>query len=194
MLADRLVSLYRQARADDWRWFEDRLTYSNARLPHALLVTGKALPDPDMVRIGLESLAWLAELQGLEAGYFVPIGSNGFHVRGGERARFDQQPVEAHSMVSACLKAFRLTGEAKWYEEAERTFEWFLGRNDLGLPLVDPRTGACRDGLQPDRVNANQGAESTLAYLMSLAEMRLARLTVDSTTTPARQADVPQAT
>ena len=97
-------------------------------------------------------------------------------------------------MVSACLKAFRLTGEAKWYEEAERTFEWFLGRNDLGLALVDPRTGACRDGLLPDRVNANQGAESTLSYLMSLAEMRLARLTVDSTTTPARQADVPQAT
>jgi glycosyltransferase involved in cell wall biosynthesis len=179
-LAARLVSLYRRTRTDDWRWFEDCLAYSNARLPHALLITGDDLPATEMTHIALEALTWLAELQRADTDHFVPIGSNGFYPRGGARARFDQQPVEAHSMVSACLRAFRVTGEAKWYEEAQRAFEWFLGRNDLGLPMIEPRTGACHDGLHPDRVNANRGAEATLSYLMSLAEMHLARQIIDS--------------
>ena len=107
-------------------------------------------------------------------GHFVPIGSNGFYQRGGERARFDQQPVEAQAMVSACLEAYRITGDKSWRKEARRAFEWFLGRNDLNLPLYDPTTGGCRDGLHPDRPNENQGAESTLAFLQSLLELRLA--------------------
>ncbi|UCG33508.1 MAG: glycosyltransferase family 4 protein [Phycisphaerales bacterium] len=191
-LTDRLVKLYGQIRRDDWRWFEDSLTYSNARLPHALLVTGDALRNDDMIHMALESLEWLAQTQHPDGNHFVPIGTNGFYRRGGDRARFDQQPVEAHATVSACLKAFRTTGEEKWYQQAERAFEWFLGRNDLGLPLIDARTGACHDGLHPDRVNANQGAESTLSYLMSLAEMRLARQTVLPTRSETRHAEEPR--
>jgi hypothetical protein len=109
-----------------------------------------------------------------DGGYFVPIGSNGFFVRGKERARFDQQPVEACATISACLTAYAATGDTNWYAEAERTFEWFMGRNDLDAPLYDPRTGGCHDALHAERVNANQGAESTLSYLLSLTDMRLA--------------------
>jgi hypothetical protein len=107
----------------------------------------------------------------------VPIGSNGFYQKGGERARFDQQPVEAQTMVSACLEAYRITKDKRWHKEARRAFEWFLGRNDLNLPIYDPTTGGCRDGLHPDRPNNNQGAESTLAFLQSLLELRLAEQT-----------------
>ncbi len=134
------------------------------------------MPNKDMTEAGLESLGWLADLQRADAGggHFVPIGSNGFYQRGGERARFDQQPVEAQAMVSACLEAYRVTGDKRWRKEARRAFEWFLGRNDLNLPIYDPTTGGCRDGLHPDRPNENQGAESTLAFLQSLLELRLA--------------------
>jgi hypothetical protein len=129
-----------------------------------------------MTEAGLESLNWLADLQrsDTEGKHFVPIGSNGFYPQGGERARFDQQPVEAQAMVSACLAAHRITGEKGWHKEARRAFEWFLGRNDLHLPVYDPTTGGCRDGLHSDRPNENQGAESTLAFLQSLLELRLA--------------------
>jgi hypothetical protein len=127
-----------------------------------------------MIDAGLESLNWITELHRADAGHFVPIGSNGFYKDGGERARFDQQPVEAQTMVSACLEAFRITGDKFWNKEAHRAFEWFLGRNDLNLPIYDPTTGGCRDGLHSDRLNENQGAESTLAFLQSLLELRLA--------------------
>lgn len=127
-----------------------------------------------MIDAGLESLNWLVDLHRADAGHFVPIGSNGFYQKDGERARFDQQPVEAQTMVSACLEAFRITGDKFWNKEARRAFEWFLGRNDLNLPIYDPTTGGCRDGLHSDRVNENQGAESTLAFLQSLLELRLA--------------------
>jgi glycosyltransferase involved in cell wall biosynthesis len=175
-LAGRLLSQYKDNRADGWNWYENRLTYCNAALPHAMLVCGQSLSNPAMTEAGLESLAWLAELQhaDTEGKHFVPIGSNGFYQKGGERARFDQQPVEAQAMVSACLEAQRVTREKYWYTEARRAFEWFLGRNDLHLPVYDPTTGGCRDGLHPDRPNENQGAESTLAFLQSLLELRLA--------------------
>jgi len=175
-LAGRLLRLYQQCRTDDWRWYEDRLTYCNAVLPHAMLLSGRWLGDDAIVGAGFESLEWLAALQRSTptGGHFVPIGSNGFYVQGGERARFDQQPVEAQNMAAACLEAYRITGEQQWRREARRAFEWFLGRNDLNLPVYDPNTGGCNDGLHPDRLNANQGAESTLAFLQILLEMRLA--------------------
>lgn len=173
-LAGRLLALYKHHRLEEWRWFEDRLTYCNAALSHALLLCGQSIPQNAMADAGLESLRWLADLQRVEAGHFVPIGSNGFYPRGGSRARFDQQPVEAQAMVSACLEAARITGDKLWRKEARRAFEWFLGRNDLNLPIYDPTSGGCRDGLHPDRPNENQGAESTLAFLQSLLEMRLA--------------------
>ena len=175
-LAGRLLALYQANRSEPWRWFEQGLSYCNAALPHALLLCGQWIPNGTMSDAALESLAWLADIQRDKAngGHFVPIGSNGFYQRGGERARFDQQPVEAQAMVSACLEAHRITGDRSWYKEARRAFDWFLGGNDLSLPLYDPTTGGCRDGLHPDRPNENQGAESSLAFLQSLLELRLA--------------------
>jgi glycosyltransferase involved in cell wall biosynthesis len=176
-LAGRLLRLYQSNRLEDWRWFERKLTYCNAALSHALLICGRSIPNSAMTDAGLESLNWLASLQCASEGHFVPIGSNGFYEFGSERARFDQQPIEAQAMVSACLEAFRITGDKRWNKEALRAFEWFLGRNDLKLPLYDATTGGCRDGLHPDRPNENQGAESTLAFLQSLLELRLAEQT-----------------
>jgi len=176
-LAGRLLKLYHNNRSEDWCWFERKLTYCNAALPHALIICGRSIPNSAMSDAGLESLQWLAELQLAGNGHFVPIGSNGFYPYGSDRARFDQQPIEAQAMVSACLEAFRITGDKRWNKEARLAFEWFLGRNDLKLPLYDATTGGCRDGLHPDRPNENQGAESTLAFLQSLLELRLAEQT-----------------
>jgi glycosyltransferase involved in cell wall biosynthesis len=173
-LAGRLLMLYQSNRLDDWHWYEDELSYCNAVLSHAMLMCGQWIPNKAMTEAGLESLTWLANLQRADAGYFVPIGSSGFYKRHGERARFDQQPVEAQTTASACLEAYRSTGDERWRKEARRAFDWFLGRNDLNLPLYDPTTGGCRDGLHRDRPNENQGAESTLAFLQTLLELRLA--------------------
>jgi len=176
-LAGRLLKLYESNRLEEWRWFERKLTYCNAALSHALLVCGRSIPNKAMTDAGLESLHWLADLHRAGNGHFVPIGSNGFYPFENERARFDQQPIEAQAMVSVCLEAFRITKDKYWNKEARRAFEWFLGRNDLKLPLYDATTGGCRDGLHPDRTNQNQGAESTLAFLQSLLELRLAEQT-----------------
>ncbi len=175
-LARRLMALYQVHRSDEWCWYEDVLTYCNAVMPHAVLMCGQTIPNNAMTEAGLESLRWLADVQSADGagGHFVPIGSNGFFQRGGKRARFDQQPVEAQAMVSACLEAGRITEADRWRKQARRAFEWFLGRNDLNCPIYDPTTGGCRDGLHPDRPNQNQGAESTLAFLQALLELRLA--------------------
>ena len=175
-LAGKLLALYEKCRLDEWRWYEHELSYCNAALAQAMLMCGQWIPNKAMTKAGLESLTWLIKLQRSDTngGHFVPIGSNGFYKRNGERARFDQQPVEAQATASACLEAFRITGDKKWRREARRAFEWFLGRNDLSIPVYDPTTGGCRDGLHPDRANENQGAESTLAFLQTLLELRLA--------------------
>ncbi|MFC1925810.1 glycosyltransferase family 4 protein [Chloroflexota bacterium] len=172
-LSVRLLKMYKSHASDEWRWYEDKLTYCNAALPHALLICGHAIPNAAMTEAGLESLSWLASLQHADTGHFIPIGSNGFYTQGGERALFDQQPVEAQAMVSACIEAYRITLDKRWLKEARLVFQWFLGRNILNLPVYDPTTGGCRDGLHPDRVNENQGAESTLAFLQSLLELRI---------------------
>lgn len=173
-LAARLLQIYQTTSSESWLWYEDGLTYCNAVLPQAMLMCGQWIPNNAMTEAGLESLGWLADLQRADTagGHFVPIGSNGFYQRGGERVRFDQQPIEAQAMISACLEAYRSTGDERWRKEARRAFEWFLGRNDLNLPVYDPTTGGCRDGLHPDRPNENQGAESTLAFLQALLELR----------------------
>jgi glycosyltransferase involved in cell wall biosynthesis len=171
-LTSRLVNIYEQTAAGDWHWFEPKASYDNAKLSHSLILSGRWANNPRALEIGLESLRWLAEIKRSPAGHFRPIGSNGFYTRGGEAADFDQQPLEAHAMVSACIEAFRATEDHYWLDEAHLAFEWFLGRNDLGLPLYDAASGGCRDGLHEDRVNQNQGAESTLAFLLSLAEMQ----------------------
>jgi glycosyltransferase involved in cell wall biosynthesis len=171
VLTAKLVDLWHAHATDDWPWFEPAATYDNARLCQALIMSGRWMPHPEALEIGLKSLHWLASIQRTQAGHFRPIGSNGFYSKDGARADFDQQPVEAQAMVSACLEAFLNTRDPLWTVEAKRAFEWFLGRNDLGLPLYDSTTGGCGDGLHSDRVNANQGAESSLAFQLSLAEM-----------------------
>lgn len=143
-----------------------------------------------MLETGLKSLRWLVKHQTSDTGSFRPIGSNGFYSRGGERALFDQQPIEAQATVSACIEAYRATQDASWVVEARRAFEWFLGRNDLGLTLHDPSTGGCRDGLHVDRVSHNQGAESTLAFLLALAEMQALQNTLTSFKDPRRHSYV----
>jgi glycosyltransferase involved in cell wall biosynthesis len=174
VLAERLLGLFRRTSDSKWPWFEDRLTYSNARLPQALIVSGTWMEHEEMRAAGTRSLQWLAEIQCSEDGYFAPIGSNGFYRRGARKALFDQQPVEACAMVSACLEAGRLTGELPWAQHARRAFSWFLGQNHLQQSLYDPTTGGCRDGMHTDRMNENQGAESTLSFLLALADMRSA--------------------
>jgi len=172
-LSRRLLEMYESIRRPDWKWFENVLAYGNARLPQALLVVGSACSDDRMVSAGLESLDWLSQTQHCETnGHFVPIGSQGFYRQDGAKARFDQQPLEAAGAVSACLQAYRVTDDSRWRNEAWSAFNWFLGDNDLQLPLYDSATGGCRDGLHPDRANENQGAESTLSFLMALLEMR----------------------
>jgi glycosyltransferase involved in cell wall biosynthesis len=173
VLAGRLLDLYESIRHPDWKWFENVLAYGNARLPQAMLLVGAVCSDDRMLTAGLEALEWLTETQRCETnGHFVPIGSQGFYREGHEKARFDQQPIEACGAVSACLQAYRITGESRWHNEAWSAFNWFLGDNDLQVPLYDSVTGGCRDGLHPERANENQGAESTLSFLMALLEMR----------------------
>src|SRR5450759_908214 len=179
-LTSRLMELFERTAQPDWRWFQEDLTYDNAKLPHALILTGRTTGQQAVLERGLQALRWLTELQISEKGHFRSIGTNGFYRRGGMRANFDQQPIEAHAMVSACLEAYRATSDLWWYEQAQRAFDWFIGWNDLGLELYSPSTGGCRDGLHVDRVNRNQGAESTLAFLLSLAEMHLAQIMLSS--------------
>jgi len=174
VLTLKLIGLWKNCATENWPWFESSATYENARLCQALLLSGQWMPHAEALKIGLESLGWLASVQKTQAGHFRPIGSNGFYERDGAHAYFDQQPVETQAMVSACLEAFRATQDESWSREAKRAFEWFLGRNDLGLPLYDSSSGGCSDGLHQDRVNENQGAESTLAFHLSLVEMNYA--------------------
>jgi glycosyltransferase involved in cell wall biosynthesis len=174
-LTGRLISIFDQVAGPDWAWFEDGLSYDNAKLPHALIVSGMGTGRKKVVDRGIEALRWLVDIQTSPRGKLRPIGSNGFYRRHGARAVFDQQPLEAQATLSACLEAHRATFDPWWYEQAQRAFDWFLGWNDLGEQLYCPQSGGCRDGLHADRSNENQGAESTLAFLLSVTEMRLAQ-------------------
>lgn len=174
VLTLKLLGCWKSCATENWPWFESTATYDNARLCQALILSGQSMPHPEALEIGLRSLGWLVSVQRTQAGHFRPIGSNGYYARDGAHADFDQQPMEAHAMVSTCLEAFRATHDASWSHEAKRAFEWFLGRNDLGLPLYDSSTGGCADGLHQDRISENQGAESTLAFHLARAEMTYA--------------------
>lgn len=171
VLGERLWKSWLWNRGDRWPWFEPILSYDNARISQALILAAFDAEQSEMLAAGLESLEWLMRIQSGPKGEFAAIGSNGFYPRGGKRAHFDQQPIEAWASVSACLTAHRITHEAKWMSEAKRAFRWFLGENMLGKPVCDEATGGCSDGLHSDRVNRNQGAESTLAYLCSQVEL-----------------------
>jgi glycosyltransferase involved in cell wall biosynthesis len=176
-LAERLAALLHLCQSADWIWFEDRLTYDNARLPQALMLTGMATGASHLTQAGLASLRWLLAMQTSPAtatspGHFRPVGSNGFLlVSRGAPMAFDQQPVEACATIAACLAAQQAQPDVLWPAHAHAALAWFLGRNDLGLPLVDVPTGSCRDGLHPDRANENRGAESVVSWLLALADM-----------------------
>ena len=158
--------------SEDWPWFEDVLTWGNARVPQALLLCGEWLFESKMVETALHVLDWLTRVQtDPETGHFTPVGCDGWYPRYGEKARFDQQPLEAAAMIDACLEAHRHTREDRWLRTADRCLNWYLGDNDLRVPLYDPHTGGCYDGLEPQGVNVNQGAESTLAWLLALLSM-----------------------
>jgi glycosyltransferase involved in cell wall biosynthesis len=172
-LADRLLDVYERSQSETWQWFERSLSYSNARLSQALMIVGWRTGNKRMIEVGSKTLRWLtAEQHRSRPHIFVPIGSRGFYEAGGTKARFDQQPVEACATISACVQAYRLTHEKYWADDARCAFEWFLGTNDLQVPRYDAKTGGWRDGLHPDRVNQNQGAESSLSFLMALLEMQ----------------------
>jgi hypothetical protein len=179
-LTSALMERYANNASEHWEWFENFVSYDNAKLPHALILSGRRMNNGAMLETGLKALRWLVKLQTSNTGSFRPIGSNGFYPRGKPRAQFDQQPVEAQATVAACSSAYQATGDALWVIEARRAFEWFLGRNDLGLALYDAGTGGCRDGLQVDRLNPNEGAESTLAFLIALADMQALQNSITS--------------
>ena len=171
ILADRLFVQFKEHGTTDWPWLEDALNYANAKLPQALILSGKRMQRSDMVDMGLSSLKWLLAIQ-TNSHHFAPIGSNGWYQKGGKRTRFDQQPIEAKAMVDACVEAYNITRDRQWFENSVMCFNWFLGHNDLNMPLYDPKTGGCRDGLMVDGINQNQGAESTLAWLLSLLTLQ----------------------
>jgi glycosyltransferase involved in cell wall biosynthesis len=176
VLAEKLFNQFKNNTTDDWPWPENALNYANGKLPHALLLSGDRMQRNDMIVLGLHALKWLVAIQ-IEDNHFVPIGSNGWYEKGGPRARFDQQPVEANAMIEACVEAFKVTRDRFWSEKAVMCFNWYLGHNDLNMSLYDPKTGGCRDGLMADGINQNQGAESSLAWLLSL--MTLQKLNAD---------------
>ncbi len=172
ILAEKLLAAAIAVETDDWVWFEDELAYDNARLPQALIATGVATRNQDLIDAGMRALRWLMTVQSSPQGNFRPVGTESF---GNARIRplpFDQQPVEAAATISACLAAWNVTRDSEWAAGATSAFAWFLGRNDLATPLADIDTGSCRDGLHPDRANENRGAESVLSYLLALVEMR----------------------
>ncbi len=184
-LADRLFQQYRQNATDDWPWIEDIVTYANGKISQALIMSGRSQKNDEMMQAGLRSLAWLMKIQTDVKGYFVPIGNNGWYPRGGTKARFDQQPIEALNMIEACREAYEATNDAKWLTRAQRCLEWYLGRNDLNAPLYDHKTGGCCDGLQANGPNRNQGAESSLVCflaLLNLNQLRSRQISVEATT------------
>ncbi len=166
-LADRLAEHYDASCEGGWHWFQDTLTYANAKLPEALLLAYRATGEAALKRRGLEALSFLAE-KTYHDEQFDFIGNRGWYRRGERRAVFGQQPIEAGYMAEACTLAHEVTGEARYWTLAQAAVEWFFGRNRLGARLYDPETGACTDGFDEGGPNLNQGAESVIACLLGL--------------------------
>lgn len=173
-LATRVFELFKNNASDEWHWCENTATYANAILPHALIVAGKSIPNQEMYDTGIKALKWLLKVQTAPGGHLSIIGNKGWFDKDGNRSTFDQQPIEVKSLIDACLDIYIETGDKKWFEESERCLSWFLGHNDLGIPVCDYKTGGCGDGLESQGVNGNHGAESTLAWIISLINMHTA--------------------
>jgi glycosyltransferase involved in cell wall biosynthesis len=173
-LSEKLMQLFAKVAADDWYWCENMLAYDNARIPQALIVTGSYLDREDLFETGIKSLQWLIDIQtNPDGGHLSLIGNDGWYKRGGEKARYDQQPVDAAALVDACYQAFVLTGDDKWLSKTEWAFNWFFGSNDVHQSLYDFSDGSCFDGLQPGGLNQNQGAESVVSMLLALQRVHL---------------------
>ncbi len=170
-IARQLRTAFDRTAGSAWPWPEARVTYENALPVHALLRAGIQLDSPAMIQTGLDTLDWLIVAQTAPAGHFSPVG-NTWWPAGGTKPQFDQQPIEATAIVLASETAYRHTGDVKYRAAMERAYGWFLGRNDLGLDLADADRGTSYDGLTPTGANINQGAESTLMWLMALEHIR----------------------
>lgn len=183
ILADKLFALYKQNASDEWPWIEDLLGYANGKIAEALILSGRNMDRDEMLQAGLQSLEWLMTVQTDPKGHFVPVGNNGWYPKGGTKARFDQQPIEALNMIEAFREAYEVTNDSKWVSRAQCCMEWYLGHNDLNAPLYNDKTGGCSDGLSAYGPNRNQGAESTLACFLSmlhLNRMRSSQITVEA--------------
>jgi len=169
-LGDALVQRYEREAGPEWRWFEPRLTYDNAMLPLALFQVWSVTGDPTALRVARESLAFLESVC-FAQGHLTLIGNAGWYPSGGKRAIVDEQPIDAAAFVLAFDCAYTATGDSRYLARMRQSFEWFLGANRLGLSLYDLSTAGCRDGLEASGVNENQGAESTLSFLLALLTM-----------------------
>ncbi len=166
-----LLREYENNASSKWPWINDQLTYDNGKIPQALIASGQLLNNEKMKNAGLKCLDWLVGIQFDAANVFEAVGNHGWYPKGGNKARFDQQPIEAQSILEACLAAYRATGKKKWDDAARRCLDWFLGHNNMNVNLYDYNSGGCCDGLGADGANPNQGAEATLAWLLSLLMM-----------------------
>ena len=164
---DDQLALLEETRRPEWEWFEIVLAYDNARLPQGLICAGQALGRPELVARGIETLEWIVAKQTSPEGRFRAVGTESFHRPYAEPLQFDQQPLEAQATVDACVTAYEATGDTRWIAEAERAYAWYLGQNDLDLPLATTADGGCFDGLMPTGLNRNQGAESILALQLA---------------------------
>ena len=180
LAADGLVTQYEESKYPDWQWFEDALSYDNAVLPHALFVAGLRFDHKKYLKTAKNTCEFLLS-HTYKGDHFSFIGCNGWYERGGSRASFDQQPLEAASMVLMLRAAYDATQDERFLTLQRKAFDWFLGRNDLRIPIYDFRTKGCNDGLTPDGVNTNQGAESTLSFLLSLLAIVESYVIVDKT-------------
>jgi uncharacterized protein YyaL (SSP411 family) len=161
-----LVSLYEKYSSDEWRWFEEYMTYSNSKMPEALFHAYLATKNKRYLEIAESTLKFLSSIT-FENGIFAPIGHNGWYFKNGKKAYFDQQPVDAASMVQTLSLASRITKKEKYKRDAFTAFQWFLGKNYLNQMVYDESTGGCHDGIGKSSINFNQGAESTISYLMA---------------------------
>jgi glycosyltransferase involved in cell wall biosynthesis len=173
-LVGRLAGAVEAASAVDpaWPWPETPVTYDNGVVPEALIAAGVRLERPELIALGTSVLDWLFAAETGSDGRLLPVGNLGWWPHGGRPARWDQQPVEPASLVFAAAAALEATGEARWATAATRAYRWFLGANAHGIALADPDRGACCDGLESGRTNRNEGAESTLAWLLSVERIR----------------------
>jgi hypothetical protein len=172
--AEKLLEHYKAEHSKDWRWFESYLTYSNGRFPQALFEANREIANNHLLQIAKESIDFLVEAQ-MVNGIFVPIGNRGWYKKGEKRAMYDQQSVEAAVMTEAATSAFNETGDTNYRLTALSIFDWFLGKNTLGLEVYNSENGGCYDGLTPKGLNLNMGAEATICYMSSALEIQSAK-------------------